>query len=111
MASWWMVIPLRHSAACCTTEPTRVAGPVAPARGMETNSAGMPARAQSIMFWQVISLHSRGGEGQTSNTAIGLAARASSLPTAATSRFFMMAQVSMAKAPVTTGFRAYLSTR
>ena len=63
------------------------------------------------MFWQVISLQCKGGEGQTSNTAMGLAARASSLPATATNRSFMMNQVSTAKAPLITGFLAYLSTR
>ena len=43
-----MTIPLRHSAACWTTEPTRVTGAAAPARGIETISAGTPARARSM---------------------------------------------------------------
>ena len=71
LASWWMVMPLRHSAACCTAEPMTVAGPVAPVSGMETSSAGTPVRAQSIRLAQVMSLQSRGGEGQTSKTARG----------------------------------------
>jgi hypothetical protein len=41
---------LRHSAACCTTDPTKVTGAVAPAGGMLTTSAGTPARARSTRF-------------------------------------------------------------
>src|ERR1022692_2045426 len=41
-----------HSAACCTTEPARVTGAVAPASGMLTISAGTPARARSTRFWE-----------------------------------------------------------
>ncbi len=80
LASWWMVMPLMHSAACCTTEPSRVTGAAAPARGMETIWAGTPARARSIRFWAPKSLQISGGEGQTSNTACGFSASASRPP-------------------------------
>ena len=45
--------PESVSAACCTTLPTRVTGATKPASGIETNSTGTPARAQSITFWLV----------------------------------------------------------
>ncbi len=100
-----MVMPLRFSAACCTTAAASVTGAVAPASGIDTSSAGIPARAQSIRFWQVRSDHSSGGDGQTSNTAIGRAASASSPPATSASISFITHQVSVRKAPVTIGFR------
>ena len=106
-----MVTPLRHSAVCWTTDPRRVAGPVAPASGILTSSAGTRYWAQSIRFSQVISDHRSGGEGQTSKTAIGRSARASSLPATTTSRSFITSQVSTANAPVTTGLRVWSRVR
>ena len=38
--SWWMVMPLRHSAACWVMAPNSVTGAAAPASGIETISAG-----------------------------------------------------------------------
>ena len=65
----------------------------------------MPARAQSIRFWHVRSLQSSGGDGQTSNTAIGRAASAASPPAVADSISFMIHHVSVRNAPVTIGLR------
>ena len=47
-ASWWMTMPERFSAQCCTTASRSVTGEVAPVRGMDTSSAGIPDCAQSI---------------------------------------------------------------
>src|SRR3972149_6685677 len=58
--SWWITTPLRLSAACSTTAAARVTGEVAPARGMETSSAGTPLRGQAIKFCTGRSLHSKG---------------------------------------------------
>ncbi len=110
-ASCPMTMPLRHSAVCWTTAAASVTGAVAPASGIDTSSAGMPARAQSIRFWHVRSLQSSGGDGQTSNTAIGFAARAASPPAAAESICFITHHVSVRKAPVTIGLRMKLSAR
>ena len=52
-ASWLSTTPESVSAACCTTLPTSVTGATKPASGIETNSTGTPARAQSITFWLV----------------------------------------------------------
>ena len=84
---------------------------MAPANGMLTSSAGTRYCAQSIRFSQVISDHNSGGDGQTSKTAIGRSASASSLPATATSRSFIVPQVSTANAPVTTGLRVWRRTR
>ena len=75
-ASWWITTPERFSAQCCTTASRRVTGAVAPAMGMETSWAGMPARAQSIRAWQVRSLHLSGGVGAQSKMARGFSRRA-----------------------------------
>ena len=96
-ASWWMAMPLRHSAACCTTEPRRVTGAAAPASGIETISAGTPARASSIRFCAPKSLQISGGEGQTSNTAWGFSARASCPPAKIASMSIMCCKVAYRK--------------
>ncbi len=49
-ASCEMVTPLMFSAVCCTTAPAMVTGAVAPAKGIDTNSEGIQARAQSTKF-------------------------------------------------------------
>jgi lysine 6-dehydrogenase len=59
-----MVIPLMHSAACCTTEPSSVTGAATPARGIETISAGIAARARSIRLCEPNWLQISGGGGQ-----------------------------------------------
>jgi hypothetical protein len=76
-ASWWMAIPERHSAACWTTLPMSVTGAAAPASGIDTICAGTPARARSMRLRHPSADHVSGGDGQTSKTARGLAARAS----------------------------------
>ena len=45
-----MVIPDRHSAACCVTEPSKVTGEAAPASGMDTISAGGTIACAMEMF-------------------------------------------------------------
>jgi hypothetical protein len=52
-ASWERTTPDSVSAACWTTLPASVTGATKPESGIETNSTGMPARAQSITFWLV----------------------------------------------------------
>ena len=74
-----MTMPLMHSAACCTIEPDRVTGAVAPAKGMLTISAGTPASARSTRLCEANSDQFRGGEGQTSKIARGLL-RSASVP-------------------------------
>ncbi len=49
-ANWWMTMPLRFSAVSCTNAPDKVMGAVAPVKGMEINSAGIPAREASMRF-------------------------------------------------------------
>jgi len=43
-------MPLMHSAAYCVIAPINVTGAVAPASGIDTISAGTPARARSTRF-------------------------------------------------------------
>ena len=71
---------LWHSAACCTTDPTKVTGAVAPAGGMLTISAGTPARARSTRFCEANTDQFSGGDGQTSKIARGLFRGASRPP-------------------------------
>ncbi len=73
-ASWPMTRPDRFSATCWTRVPAIVVGEVAPVMPIEMSSDGMPARAASIRLWVVRLLHLRGGEGQASKMASGLAA-------------------------------------
>lgn len=103
-ASWWRITPERLSAACWTTISRSVTGDVAPPRGIETSSAGMPARAQSSRAWHVRSLHFSGGLGQQSKIASGLSARARVPPRTAASIAFMTSKASFWKVPVMTGF-------
>jgi hypothetical protein len=66
-----MVMPERHSAACCVTAPSKVTGAAAPANGIETISAGIAARARAIN-WPAPKLDQiNGGDGQTSKMARG----------------------------------------
>ncbi len=111
LASWWMVMPLKHSAACCTTEPSSVTGAAAPASGMETISAGTPARASSIRLPAPNLLQMSGGEGQTSKTACGFSASAARPPVKIASISSMTCSVSFENAPVTIGLPECNSTR
>jgi len=103
-ASWWIVMPLMHSAACCTTEPASVTGAVAPERGMLTISAGIPARARSTRFCDANSDQLSGGDGQTSKMARGRRRRASRPPLAIATRSIRVCRLVAEKAPVTIGF-------
>ena len=85
LASWQMTMPPRLSATCWTRVPESVTSEVAPVRPMEMSSLGMPARAESMRLWVVRWLHLRGGEGQASKMASGLAASSAALPRTATS--------------------------
>ena len=49
-ASWWIKIPLKHSAACCTTQPNNVIGAATPASGMDTISAGATVACAMELF-------------------------------------------------------------
>ena len=80
LANWLITTPLRVSAVCCTSVPTTVTGLTNPERGMEMNSTGMEARAQSRRFWLVAWLHLMGGVGQQERTARGFRASSSALP-------------------------------
>ena len=110
-ASWWMVIPLRHSAACCTTEPSKVTGAAAPASGMETIWTGTKARPRSIRFCAPNSLQISGGDGHTSKTACGFFSNPARPPAKIASMSIIAWSVSTEKAPVTIGFLEYSSTR
>ena len=67
-------MPLMHSAACCVIAPISVTGAVAPANGIDTISAGTPARARSIRFCDAKPLQFNGGDGHSSDQAVwGLA--------------------------------------
>src|SRR5215471_21667618 len=105
-----MASPLRHSAACWTTDPINVTGAVAPANGMETISAGTPARANCTMFSEAESDQLSGGEGHTSKTARGLARNLSAPPASAVRRSNMARSVGPLNAPVTIGLFEYQST-
>jgi hypothetical protein len=84
--------------------PTSVTGAMKPASGIETNSTGIPARAQSTTFWLVTSLHAIGAVGQHEKTVRGFSRSAASLPRTMSCRSRMTANPSIVKAPVTTGF-------
>ncbi len=99
-----MTTPLNVSAACCTRVPTRVTGAMKPESGMEMNSTGMPAAAQSTTFCDVISLHFSGAVGQQEKIVSGLARSSCSLPRTASCMSRITWKDSMVKAPVTTGF-------
>src|SRR5690349_3790168 len=105
-----MTMPASDSAACCTIEPANVTGAVAPASGMEISSAGTPARASRIRFSAANSDQFKGGDGQTANTAPGLARTASGPPASADSSSSMIPKVDTPNAPVTTGLSEYQST-
>ena len=62
--------------ACWTTEPSKVTGAAAPAKGIEISSAGTRARASSIRLPAPKSLQISGGDGHTSKTACGFSASA-----------------------------------
>jgi hypothetical protein len=110
-ASWWMTIPLRHSAACWTTDPTSVTGAAPPASGIETISAGTRARARSTRLCAPNSDQLSGGEGQTSKTARGRVASASRPPESIARRSIITCVVRALNAPVTTGLSEYSRTR
>ncbi len=99
-----------HSAACCTTDPIKVTGAVAPASGMLTISAGTPARARSTRFCEANSDQFSGGDGQTSKMARGCWRRASRPPLSMASRSISVCRLCAENAPVTTGFSEYHST-
>src|SRR5690242_13799206 len=105
-----MVIPPRHSAACCTTDPIKVTGAVAPASGMETISAGTPARASCTKFSLANSDQFKGGDGQTSKIARGIL-RFKVPPESAARRVSMAFNVGALNAPVITGLFEYDNTR
>ena len=69
------------------------ASSLAPATELMATAEGLPghARAASMRLAQVMSLHSSGGEGHTSNTARGLAASWSALPATVANSSCMMA--------------------
>ena len=106
-----MTIPLRFSAHCWTAASRSVTGAVAPAIGIETSSAGIPARAQSISAWQVRSLHFSGGLGQQSRIARGRRRSSVSPPLTARSISRIGANPSFRNVPVITGFLALLRVR
>src|ERR1043165_1945017 len=106
-----MVTPASDSAACCTIAPASVTGAVAPASGMEISSAGTPARASLSKLSAANADQFSGGEGQTSNTALGLDFSASNPPASAATRSSMVRNVATLNAPVTTGLSEYESTR
>src|ERR1700758_4125338 len=99
-----MVSPLILSAACCTTDPASVTGPVAPASGIEMSSAGTPPRANVTRLYAAKSVQFSGGEGQTSNTARGFSLSAAELPESAISKSIIACSVGPLNAPVTMGF-------
>src|SRR3972149_3695698 len=98
-----MVIPHKHSVACWTIEPSRVTGAAAPANGIETICAGTPARPRSIRLREANSVHINGGEGQTSNTARGLAANSRWPPETAANMSIITWVVWEENGPVTMG--------
>src|ERR1700757_3794687 len=106
-----MVSPLILSAACCTTEPANVTGPVAPANGIEMSSAGTPARANVTRLYAAKSVQFSGGEGQTSNTARGFSLSAVELPESAISKSIIACSVGPLNAPVTMGLLECHRTR
>ena len=104
-------MPLMHSAACCVIAPISVTGAVAPASGIDTISAGTPARARSIKFCDANPDQFSGGEGHTSNTARGFAFNASRPPQSTASRSIITCVVCALNEPVTIGLSEYHSTR
>ncbi len=106
-----MTTPESVSAACCTIEPTRVTGATKPVSGIEMNSTGMPARAQSTTFWLVTSLHLSGAVGQHEKIVSGAARSASAEPRTITCRSRITSKASTVKAPVTTGFTPWSRLR
>ncbi len=99
-----MTRPLRFSATCWTRVPPIVTGDVAPVMPIEMSSEGRPARAASMRLWVVRLLHLRGGEGQASKMARGLARSPASPPRTAASISLIGPKPSTRKVPVTMGF-------
>ena len=110
-AAWWITIPARHSAACCTTEPASATGAAPPARGIDTIWAGTPARASPIRHRDANEVQSSGGDGHTSKTARGRARSASVPPASTASRSSIGRRPSAVNAPVTTGLSDPSRTR
>ncbi len=110
-ASCESTTPDSVSAACWTTLPTRVTGATKPASGIETSSTGTPARAQSITFWLVSTLHLRGAVGQQEKTHSGFSRSASAVPRTASCSSRITSNPPAPKAPVTTGFSPRRSER
>ena len=85
-------------------------GAVAPAMGIDTISAGTPARARSTIFCEANSDQFSGGDGQTSKTALGFLRRLLGPPDSRASNSSNVCRLAPEKAPVTTGFRECHST-
>ncbi len=110
-ASWWIVIPARHSAVCCVMVPSMVTGAAAPDSGTDTISAGIPARASAIRFPAPKLDQIKGGAGHTSKIARGFSRAAWRLPANTASISIISCTVLFENAPVTIGFFEYSSAR
>ncbi len=93
-------MPENTSATCWIKAPASVGGAAKPTIGTGITEIGILYTAKSIRFCDVKSLHLRGGEGQHTNTALGILAKLSSSPVTASNMSFMSMAPSMVNAPV-----------